>query len=288
MIAEKELLSVRVFLKVNWMNFQEKVRERLSEYKKNRFPNVQDGLHQGRPYGHILPKDEQSRNLIEYYHDDILKNPHYRKEDLHIYFHHLNSTEALCFNFFFPMLIDEKLELLTSKFNLEERAVSYETAAFEKQGIDSEHFSDSIFDFYFETVSGTRVCFRTKYTETGFGSAEDDVLHSELFDYVYKNHLSVITEKYRKKSEFLQRFQLCRTLLHMDQNTVLVFIYPKENHRIREEAEKAAHEILVPELRSCVRLYTWEELTEYLLKSAPGPKKFLNQYKELSKKYFPE
>ncbi len=268
------------------MNFQDKVREQLSEYKKSKFPNIQNGLYQGKPYSHIFPKDEQSRNLIEYYHDDILKNPHFRKEDLHLYFHHLNSTEALSFNFFFPLLIDKKLELLTSRFNLEEGIVNYETAVFEKQGIDSEHFPDSIFDFYFETVSGMKVCFKTKYSETGFGSAEDDVMHSELFEYIYKNHLSVITEKYRKKSEFLQKFQLCRNLLHMDQKTILVFIYAKENHKIREEAEKAVHDILVPELRSSVKLFTWEELTDFILNNAASPKKFQNQYKEFFKKYF--
>lgn len=288
MIAENELVSVKVFLKVIWMNFQDKMRERLSEYKKKKFPDVQDGLYQGRPYGHIFPKGEQNRNLIEYYHDDILKNPHYRKEDLHIYFNHLNSTEALSFNFFFPLLIEKKLELLTSRLTLEEKAVNYETAVFEKPGIDFEHFSDSIFDFYFETAAGKKICFRTKYTETGFGSAEDDAIHSELYEYVYKNYLSVITEKYRKKSEFLQRFQICRTLLHLDQNTVLVIIYPRENHKIREEAEKAAHEILVPELRSCLILFTWEELTEYILKNSVSPKKFQNQYKEFAEKYFPE
>ena len=71
-----------------------------------------DGNWRGKFYPHILPKEKKDLNIIEGIRNDFW--PYLNKTDikLHQYFHHLNSSQALCFNLFFPLIKNEE-NLLT-------------------------------------------------------------------------------------------------------------------------------------------------------------------------------
>src|SRR4051794_35516427 len=85
--------------------YQELLKRHLADYKLNRLGVIQNGLWKGngRRYAHILPVELQRLNIIEGYRAEFWKYwP--RTRSLHSDFHHLNSSQAMCFNLFFPML----------------------------------------------------------------------------------------------------------------------------------------------------------------------------------------
>src|SRR4051812_16166331 len=69
--------------------------------------------HCGREHrkGHILPRGSERRNLLEPYGTSFFLSEHGATK-LHQYFHHLNSSQGLCFNLFFPLLVEGELALL--------------------------------------------------------------------------------------------------------------------------------------------------------------------------------
>jgi hypothetical protein len=75
----------------------------LGKYAKQRLGIFDEGIYQGRPYPHILPSKLRFLNLLESIRSEV--QGHLRKSPsikLHKYFHHLNSSQALTFNLFFP------------------------------------------------------------------------------------------------------------------------------------------------------------------------------------------
>lgn len=255
------------------MNFQESVKCKLSCYKKNKFPKILEGTYRGKPYEHILPKTHQEENFIETYRKDIIHSKLYDPKKLHIYFSHLNSSQAMCFNFFYPLYHENKLELVTDSLGLLNETVNYETVCFEKDGKDGEgHRRPTSFDFFFETTSKKKIFFEIKYTENEFGRAKDDPDHTDKFDNFYSKHLKPLNEKFKKKDEFLKNYQICRNLIHIENDCFVVFIYPKDNKKISEGAKKAKSEILINDFIDNFFPTTWETLFYNILKSTTETK----------------
>ena len=86
---------------------REKILNHLADYYRKRSGKNMKSLDRG----YILPKDEAKKNLIkssfvdkeEKIYDDITK---------HVYFRHLNSSQAMTINFVVPLIEKEKLNVL--------------------------------------------------------------------------------------------------------------------------------------------------------------------------------
>jgi len=270
------------------MNYHDKIVNHLTGYKTKNFPDIPNGTYRGKSsYGYILPKNHKTKNFIETYRKDILKSNLYNPEKLHIYFHHLNSSQAMCFNFFFPLYQEHKLEVVTDFLGLKNEKVNYETVCFEKNGKDGEGGRrPTNFDFYFETLSKKKIFFEIKYTENEFGKAKNDAGHIDKYENVYSKYLLPINTNFRSREQFFNNYQILRNIIHIDKSSFVVFLYPLENKRINAGAEKAKSELLTANFKDNFFAVTWEKLFEAVFNSATETKlKFhLTEFKE---KYLP-
>jgi len=203
--------------------FKENVFKHLAEYKEQELSISKMGYWKGKPYGHILPKEMENRNILAHYLTSFFSSE-IRNIKFHRYFHHLNSSQAMCINFFFPLFIERRLEFVTDFIGFKNEVVDFRSVQFEKEseidGINNRRPTQ--FDFYFETESGKRFFFETKYTEYGFGSAKDDSDHRDKYKEVYMPHLSrVVHPEYSEVRTFFKYYQIIRNLIHIDKDSYM-------------------------------------------------------------------
>lgn len=157
---------------VNLRNFQTSVKQHLGSYKKDKLGNLQCGKWRDNFYAHILPQKEEKLNIIDKYRNDFYSSE-YSKINFHKYFHHLNSSQAMCINFFYPLIKEKSLESVLNcmKINGEINYTS-DDICFEKESeLDKYEGRSTNFDFYIKLKSGVQLYFEIKYTENGFGKA---------------------------------------------------------------------------------------------------------------------
>lgn len=272
------------------MTYQEEIKKHFEDNKKKLFGRIiEDGKWRNseKNYPHILPKEEEILNLLPNYRnalDTYLKN---NKSELkkHIYFHHLNSSQAMCLNFFFPLLEEKKLDVILKLFGFENEKINYSKTCFEKDS----HIEKSIkkyrptsFDFYIETIAGKKIFFEIKYTEQEFGKAKDDKIHLNKFNDVYKNNLNAIKQEYHQPDVFLKNYQILRNLICISENSYVVFLYPNKNKKIKNQAESAKLQILNSHVQENLINLTWEELINFTEENVENLniKKQLKDFKE--------
>lgn len=271
--------------------FDELVKEHLSCYKWKCFPKLKHGFWtRSKP-----PKElkyafvkkikgsdcsDEDNNLIEFYKDSFLKSAFNIPAKRHMYFHHMNSSQAMCFNFFYPLYKEKKLNLVIDALGVTGEEINYESVDFEMEShIDSiDKHRPTNFDFYFKTVNGKKFYFEIKYTENDFGKAPKDKLdnrkfdldHTNKFEAVYKKHLSncpAINNEYKTMDMFLSHYQIMRNLIHIDDKSYVVFVYPKDNLKVKKSAENAKKEILTDRYKSKLINMEWENLLESVRKT---------------------
>lgn len=231
----------------NLNNFQERVKEHMIFYKNNILKIEKSGEYKnnGKEYGHILPKDSQWENIIPY------KNfSHIEKligeNNFHSGFHHLNSSQAMCMNFFYPFMKEKSLDIILKILGIEGE-VDYDEVTFEKESsLDKAQGKgkgkSTNFDYFIPMKNGKKIYFEIKYTEKEFGQAKNDYKHKAIFNSIYKPILlsgKVVNDDYKQRDVFLKNYQLLRNLIHIDEDSFVVFIYPEENIGIRKSAKKA-------------------------------------------------
>ena len=140
------------------MTFQEKIKKQLAGYKTRLYPGLPNGFWmRSAPPKELeyafIPEDKYA-NLIKYYKIDFFNSRFYRKDKikLHLYFHHMNSSQAMCINFFYPLFADKQLDLILNFLGFPDDNVNYKTVAYEKEShIDGIlNYRPTNFDFYFE------------------------------------------------------------------------------------------------------------------------------------------
>jgi len=250
------------------MKFQQEIKKHLSEYKKNKFPNLPNGKWRKIEYEHILPKENMYLNLIEYYREKFLKSS-LNNIKFHMYFNHLNSSQGMCINFFYPIFFEKKLDLIIYFLGLKNEKVNYGSVRFEKlseiDGVNNRRPMN--FDFYFETQSGKKFFFEIKYTETEFGKAKNDAEHIEKYNKIYKGNFEPIELEFCSQRKFFQNYQIIRNLIHIQNNSYVIFLYPRENKKIKEEAQRAKNKILKKEFRDNFRAVEWIKLLDFIEKN---------------------
>ena len=140
------------------------------------------GHYSGKERSHILPLIHERLNLLPHYRDHFYGS-HYSKIKFHRYFHHLNSSQALCINLFYPLIAEHRLELITRFLQL--GMTSYPEAIFEKVSDLESGRRRTNFDFHLRYSDGTEVFFEVKYTERQFGKAPNDLEHQTKYSATY-------------------------------------------------------------------------------------------------------
>ena len=209
----------RIELLRNSINYQNTLKSHLARYKKTNLGIIEDGLWRGKPYPHILPKDLYRLNILETIREefwDYCESENFGlNQKRHLNFHHLNSSQAMCFNLLFPFVMENcrylPVLLDTLKFpkkNVLE--VSFEKIIDEREGTN--------FDFYIKYKNGKQILFEVKLSENSFGSAKNDESHIKKYNEIYKNPLKkVVTKKFQEPPLFFKNYQLIRHFYYLGQ-----------------------------------------------------------------------
>ena len=280
-------------------NFQEDRKEKLSTYKTANL-TVEQGHWRDLPYDHILPLDQREKNIIAAFRDDFWA--YYKGTDikLHQYFHHLNSSQALCFNLFFPLFHYDKKLLTYVLHRIIEIAPTYRTS---KENLDklfaikndrlSEQFAAELedefltnnvfttcefekildtneatnFDFFVQLQNAHRVLFEIKYTESEFGKTIADERHIHKYDNIYKPRLEKLLRPEFINQDFVfKHYQVIRNLSYIDDLTTVVFLFPEANQDL-QGTEDLISKILLPDFVHQTRVVHLENLIGQILNS---------------------
>jgi hypothetical protein len=253
-------------------NFRTRITEHLGQYKKNKLKIIEPGeyLYNGeiKLYDHILPKDEMKLNIIEKYRDDFF-NSSYAQIKFHRYAHHLNSSQAMCINFFYPLIQEELLEKIAETLRIPGHIIyNSENVCFEKESeLEPDGERKTNFDFFIKLDTGVKIYFEIKYTESEFGKAKNDGEHQAKFQRTYQPLLEkcdAIKEAFKNEAYFLNNYQIMRNILHIDKDSYVVFIYPQKNVGFRTAALQQRKDVVTSEYTSHFVFFTWEGLLEQL------------------------
>lgn len=274
------------------MSFQEQVKDHLGDYKKKVLEIKKDGVYnyKGREieYGHILPRkpeDFSNLNIIRNYRKQFYDSK-YSKIDYHRFFHHLNSSQALCINFFYPFICEGNFKPIQDLLNLPiEKCLKYEfefVSDIEKSGSKKTNF-----DFFFETEGSDRIYVEAKYTEQEFGKTKSDPSHKKKYAQTYLPLLeknTFIKEECKTEDFFLKNYQIMRNLIHIDNKSRVIFFYPKANKKIDNQAVFASEEILNEWGRKRYMILYLEDAIQNILDTVAN-KKIQAHFKEFESKY---
>jgi hypothetical protein len=239
---------------------------------------------------HILPPELAHRNLLPLYQDECwtyMNHPATKVKD-HMYFHHLNSSQAMCLNLFFPFVADggRLLPVLLEMLDLPQAPAH---PHFEKVFDANENTN---FDFYLEDNGGVPLAFfEVKLSEEGFGGAnsKDVEKYRRKLDEYHQEHLSkYIKPKWLELDAFMVRYQVLRNLSYACKHagSTLFFVVPKANEKLTEPLAEL-RDICPSELMDRVRVVYIEDFVEDILASSEVRKdrKLLTHFQEFKAKY---
>jgi hypothetical protein len=270
--------------------FQQRAKRWLSTYRRDVLGVEDDGIwvQNGKAYAHILPKEKYQLNILASFRDEFWQQFPGQHIQLQRDFHHLNSSQALCFNLFFPMLMADGQGLASLLGALGIAGLPKIGACFEFQPGLTE---GTCIDFSMPLQSGGRVNFEIKYTESEFGSAKADEAHIDKFERTYRSRLSGrFVESFCCATQFLEHYQIARNIWHLNEaaGDIAVFLYPKANRCLTQE-EPIIRACAIEPFQSRIRIVYLEDLIhdlwERLENSDTRQRRHIQEFRL---KYFPD
>jgi hypothetical protein len=270
------------------MTFRDTACAHLSGYRKTQLGIDEEGifLHGGREHrkGHILPKSSERQNLLKPYGDSFFLSEH-RQAKLHQFFHHLNSSQALCFNLFYPLLAEGELALLAQSL-MSTIHPPFE-ATFEKQSELENATRRTSFDFHIRDEDRREVFVEVKYTENGFGGAKNDKDHQDKFQDTYAPLLEqnvYLKPGCKNQAFFLKNYQILRNMVHITPQSEVRFLIPRANTKTAKQAESAREEFLSESGRDKFRIIYLEDMVSQLIDTC-REKRLDGYYQSFDQKY---
>lgn len=271
------------------MTPQEKIKEHLADYARhNHELNGRMGgtwRNGDKRYPYILDnRDKTLLNFLPAFREALRNHIVSSKIKLHTDAHHLNSSQIMCMNFFFPLIKEGKLGYIINMLDANGEWLE-PTGQFEKiSEIDGGQRGATNFDFYIEAANRKKAYFEIKYTEGDFGTAKDDKSHNEKWEHIYKELIEnspILKKEKIDKDTFFKNYQLLRNMVHIkDAKTdYVVFLVPKET--LYEKAETFIKKVVKSEALDHVRVLCWEEVFD-AVKNDP---QLADYYAEFEKKY---
>jgi hypothetical protein len=263
------------------MTFNQRARTQLVEYKRNVLGVAEDGLWKGKPYPHILPDKLNRLNILPSIRDQFGTQFPLREVQLHRYFHHLNSSQALTFNLFYPAMSLLDSDILLNRLGIDgDREEFCFEKVFDKQPDEPEKEGTN-FDCYIKLRSGAKVFFEIKYSEQGFGGCLDDDRHRRKLEQIYRKRLfTCVGGDCLEPAFFFKHYQLLRNISYLrNPEDRLFLIFPKANEKLAC-VDGWLDKHLTPETRKQVEIVYLEELVDWLAKESKH-----QVWKEFGEKY---
>lgn len=218
-------------------NYQAALKRHLAEYATRRLGVREAGVYQGRAYRHILPARLRFLNVLEGIRAEVQKYLRaHRSVQLHRYFHHLNSSQALTFNLFYPFLAAgrEANQILTDALD-----VGSGVGAWQFEFVPDAAEGTNV-DVAWRSSTGGQVFCEVKLSEQEFGAADRDARHRRKRVAVYLPRLQgLVDDSLLEERQFFRHYQLLRNiaLLGDDVSNRLIILIPKENDLLRPALE---------------------------------------------------
>lgn len=251
------------------MNFRNLACKHLSQYKVDVLGVQADGhfSYCGKeiPKSHILPIAHQKENILEKYRTQFWESP-FARIKLHQCFRHLNSSQALCINLFYPLIAENALNFFLRFLGIAPGVDLH--ALFEKKS-DIEEGAKNLtsFDFCVQLAAARNIFVEVKYTEYGFSKAKEDDEHRVKF---HKTYLPLVKKSLflvpgcQEEEFFLRHYQILRNLVHISDTDHVVLLFPFANTAVKEEADYAKKHFLTDAGRSMLRIVFLEEFVPFL------------------------
>ena len=272
------------------MTFSDAIRKHLAKYKIRALGVQEDGIFRYRgkdiPLPHILPLSERELNILDRYRSQFFASE-YSRIHFHQYFHHLNSSQAMCINLLYPLIVENALGLIMRFVDIQWSTEL--RPCFEKESELEIADRRTVFDFCISHSREKHVFFEIKYTERGFGKAKNDDEHRQKFKTTYFQLLkqsAYLNERCHNESFFLNHYQMLRNLAHLSPNAYLVLLFPTANSGVAQQASEAYDHFLTDLGRVRLKVIFLEKLVSYLEAncSTASLVGYLGQFRE---KYLP-
>lgn len=291
--------------------FQKCVKAHMNKYngQNNELEGRKGGLWKGKgeEQPHILKdKDDWRLNLMLPY-----RNQGALAHDIesgvikkHMYAHHLNSSQIMCMNFFYPLMQENKLDVILKFINpkinwgkpvaLFEYNSPMEVGRAAEMNCTKKFGEPTNFDFFITTSNGYRLFFEIKYTEAEFGAPEKEkdangnkCFPPQYFDKfeVYRTMMPKCIKQEMKDDAvfFLEHYQLMRNLIHLQSsNDYVIFLVPEENPIINDAKE--IKKVLTAHEENC-KVVGWKEIWQFVSRKVKNDPLLADYYAEFKKKY---
>ena len=254
----------------------EVVKTHLGNHKKEKLRISEKGTFRGKDYDHILPIRNGERNYMCRAAETALD-----PQERHSYWHHLNSSQTLCVNYFAP-LDHKKLGFLLSR--LLNKTVEPRTSKFEY----NPDPKGSHFDFFAEDKDKNRYFFEIKYTENDVTKNSKASNPSAIYKTLYAEDVGA-NPAFANVDEdsFMNRhFQAYRNMVKGVDCCYSVFITMRSNENTRTELESALRDLGSVTKDHVILLY-WEEVIDTALCTFKEDPDLVQYYEEMKNKYLP-
>jgi len=265
--------------------FSDELKDRLIVYKKTRLGIQQNGFWRQKEYSHILPKECMYLNILEPIRKECIEYIRNNKIEklLHEGFPHLNSSQAMCFNLFFPLIQNKQLGYFLSLIGLNDWNI--EDYQFEKVLNTKEGTN---FDFWIIDKSGKELFVEAKLTETNFGKGKIEKYLSKKMD-IYESGLKDIVDSIVIDSNlFYDYYQLLRNIYYLkdrsggSSNKFVCVITSKNNKTIISEY-MTIYNYIKPLYQKYIQIVFFEDLVNNCINKYNGDISFI--YKMFKEKY---
>ena len=183
-------------------------------------------------YPHILPLNMKKTNILEPYREEFWDWFESQKIKLHSDFHHLSSSQAMCFNLFYPFMAEAGThqEILQKLFVVDGviREARFEVILSDG---DKTNFDFCIF-------ANSKTLFEIKLSEDGFACAKRDSGHEALFSNFYSSELGdKFKPEFCSPEVFLRNYQIMRNVWNLKPSSAdsLVFLVPRANSSLMKD-----------------------------------------------------
>jgi hypothetical protein len=268
--------------------YQAALRVHLARYKKSRLGVDEPGLFErtGKPYSHILPSRLRRLNLLEAIRAEFEAyrsvHPSIR---LHRDFHHLNSSQALAFNLFFPYL-DAGGAAASALARSMHAPAPTDQWHFEHVPDPAEGTN---VDVAWRAVGGAWTLCEVKLSEGDFGATKPDARHKKKLESVYRKRLlQLVQPELLELNTFCRNYQILRNVSFLESASVsdVVFLVPSGNEALSKSFRRV-EKLLNPAVRKRVHLVLLEDVLRSLCADSKLPSHLRLVAASLSEKYAP-
>ena len=284
------------------------IKNHLGEYKKNKLGIEENGTYNYKgedvEHNYILPEAQGERNYL----DEVAKKSA-DKIKKHQYYHHLNSSQTMCVNFFAHLTENrELLKLFLEKIAGVENVENINECKFEhiqpenRTKCKSEHIQKgnrTNFDFYCKDDKGVEYFFEIKYTESNFGkksnASHPGVNYKESYErfvkdnWVFKNINNPVDALMNENSQIYRNLLFIPNEKAPQKNNYALFITMDTNNKTKKDLEEAINKLgLDDKQKSYIKCLYWERIVDkFIALLQTEQPQLVDYYKEFKEKYIP-